>query len=82
LKEVVEVKELNETMKSNGKLLQSFNPAVWNAATNTVRYSALFRYIKQTNPSSWKKFQKQIMTIVAEPQIKTPNSWKKHQETF
>lgn len=56
----VAVKPLNEKISKETKMLRDINPAVWDAATNVMRYAAFFRYCKRKNPNQWLNFINQI----------------------
>lgn len=64
---------LTESVKKRQKDIRKINPAVYDAALNTMRYSAFFRYIKTNNPGSWSRFLNQIRYVSVRPAIKTPN---------
>jgi len=53
-------------------ILRSVNPLVWDAALNTMRYAAFFRYCKDKFPDQWKIFMEKIKDISAKPEAETP----------
>jgi len=70
--------DLSNTFDSNWQLLKKYNPLVYSAVENTAWYSALFRYVYNTNPTNWAEFQKKIRemkTIPDAPEVKTPTSF-------
>ncbi|MFY0602753.1 MAG: hypothetical protein JXQ93_02305 [Flavobacteriaceae bacterium] len=54
-------------------ILERINPLVFKAVENTMNYSALFRYVKETNPENWQMFIKSIENIEVLPKINTPS---------
>ncbi len=61
-----------EHTKLTATLAQA-NPAVWDAARMTMRYSAFFRYCKKNHPAAWKKFLAELKRAEApEPKVTTP----------
>lgn len=72
---VIPVAELTQLMKNRRTDIEAFNPLVYRAATNTMRYSALFRYAKQKNLLNWKAFLKSIEKAPVTPSVKTPVLW-------
>lgn len=75
--EVLEVKTLTEGLKQKSDALRRLNPAVYDAATQTMRFSALFRFVKQRNPENWNEFSAQIRQVTISPCVKTPTQWEK-----
>lgn len=75
--EVLEVKKLTDGLKQKSDALRRLNPAVYDAATKTMRFSALFRFVKQRNPENWNKFLAQIQEVKIFPAVKTPTQWEK-----
>lgn len=67
----IEVKELNNKVNQTA-MVRSINPAVWDAGTVVMRYSAFFRYIKANYNKEWKIFMNQIKDIKTKPVITTP----------
>jgi len=72
---VQEVSHLTANLKAARRALREFNPPVYDAATNVMRYSAFFRYVKRQDPSAWREFLEQLKTATARPQIITPTRW-------
>lgn len=70
------LKELSQEHTLYVGKLAEMNPAVWNAARKTMRYSAFFRYCKKTHPAAWKEFVQQVKTGLklaeAQPAVITP----------
>lgn len=71
-KEIVYLNNLSTTLSGQSQLFRNINPAVWNAAVKTMRYSAFFRYSKANFPDQWKNFIAQIKRIHITPEITTP----------
>lgn len=69
---VIYLKGFSDDISSKPDLFSAANPAVWNAAVNTMRFSAFFRYIKTNFPKAWFVFMEQIKTVDPEPRIFTP----------
>ena len=74
---VVPVISLTDRMKSKLSTFKQYNPAVFNAATQTMQFAALFRYVKRTNPDSWRSFLNKVATLDPQPHVRTPTRWKK-----
>ncbi|MDJ0899136.1 MAG: hypothetical protein QNJ55_10025 [Xenococcus sp. MO_188.B8] len=72
----VRVSSLIDRMKSSISAIRNYNPVVFNAATDTMRYAAFFRYLKRTNTKSWNNFLQQISNVQIQPEVKTPTRWK------
>lgn len=72
---IVEVRSLTDYLKDKREVLRKVNPHLYDEINDTMRYAALFRYVKANNPSSWKAFHAQIKDRVPEPSIVTPYSW-------
>lgn len=72
---VVPVSSLTERIRTTLPYVQEYNPAVYSAVVNTMRFSALFRYVKQTNPDSWRSFSDQVSTLTPRPYVDTPTRW-------
>ena len=70
------LKELSQEHITYVAKLAEMNPAVWNAARKTMRYSAFFRYCKKNHPAAWKQFLQQVRTDLrlaeAQPPVITP----------
>jgi len=73
--QVREVPALTATMKEAREALQEFNQPVYNAATTTMRYAALFRYVRQRDPEAWSAFIAQLASVQVEPHVVTPTTW-------
>jgi hypothetical protein len=69
---VVYLKEYSERFSARVDLLQSINPAIWDAAANLMRFGAFFRYCKDNYPDQWKSFLQQTGNINVEPKLNTP----------
>ncbi|MEO0082552.1 MAG: hypothetical protein ABIL25_09765 [candidate division WOR-3 bacterium] len=52
--------------------IRLLNPVVWDAGMTTMRYAALFRYVKEHYPEAWRSFIAQIEGIEPEPRVETP----------
>ena len=71
------VSSMTEKLRVNVKSLSAHNPAVFNAALNTMRYAAFFRYVKEKNPDNWAEFLEKIRTVPPQPTLRTPTQWAK-----
>lgn len=69
------VPSLTDPLRRNSQSLSDFNPAVYNAALNTMRYSASFRFVKARNPAGWAAFLEQIREVTPRPAVETPTKW-------
>ena len=72
---VTEVSSLTNSLKNSSGALRRLNGPVYNAATNTMRFSAFFRYVKKQSPADWKIFLTQLGSIEVQPAITTPTAW-------
>ncbi len=72
---VFKVDSLTKKMQAKNVTLYKYNPAVYNAAIQTMRFAAFFRYVKTYNNSSWQGFLKQVKTVEINPSVKTPTQW-------
>lgn len=75
--QVFEVTTLTSEMKKNTQTIQAFNPTVYTAVNQTMRYAAFFRYIKAANIDIWNKFLSQVQNVPVAPKVKTPTLWDK-----
>lgn len=75
--EVFEVKYLTKRIRGKRAVIQKVNPVVYNAANQTMRFAAFFRYIKKTDKVLWGNFLKQLQHVQIEPSIKTPTKWER-----
>lgn len=72
---VIVLEHINKAMKEQRSQLRAFNPFVYDAARNTMRYSAFFRYAKQRSLSNWKQLVAAVEKVVVKPVVQTPTSW-------
>jgi hypothetical protein len=72
---VSEVTTLTGQLKGARGALRRFNPAVYDAATQTMRYSAFFRYVKKQNHDGWKDFVRELASVTVQPDVTTPTRW-------
>ncbi|MBT6007312.1 MAG: T9SS type A sorting domain-containing protein, partial [Prolixibacteraceae bacterium] len=70
--EAVLMKEFSDRMSANPEMISAWNPAVWDATVNTMRFSAFFRYIKLNFPGQWQSFLAQISLLEPKPAVITP----------
>ena len=69
--------ELTGLFKNNWHIIYAYNPVVYDASLNTMRWAAFFRYVKNTNPNNWNAFMKKAPAIRYDaPDVKTPTSFK------
>lgn len=73
--EVVPLDDLTRKMKDQRETREKFSPAVYEAARNTMQFSALFRYVKQQNPTDWSHFLRSLEKVAVQPAVKTPVVW-------
>ena len=71
------VQDRIDGLRGKSNALSEFNPAVYNAARNTMHFSAFFRYVKAQNPSTWTAFLEKIRAVPLRPAIETPSKWPK-----
>jgi tetratricopeptide (TPR) repeat protein len=72
---VVEASSLTQGLKSKRSVLRQINPHLYDEINKTMRYAALFRYVKLNYPSSWKIFYAQLANKEPEPAVVTPYSF-------
>jgi hypothetical protein len=72
---VTEVTNLTRRLKQERGALRRFNAPVYNAATQTMRYSAFFRYVKKQNQSGWRDFLRETASVAIQPELVTPTRW-------
>ncbi|MEQ1745937.1 MAG: hypothetical protein ABMA02_10950 [Saprospiraceae bacterium] len=73
--EVIPLDNLTQKMKGHRENLEKFTPAVYDAARNTMQFSALFRYAKQHNPTDWSRFLRSLEKVAVQPAAPTPVVW-------
>jgi len=66
---------LNIQIQNNLMQIRSINPIIYDLAEKTAQWSALFRYIKEANISSWTQFVMQIDRVKLQYSIETPRYW-------
>ena len=64
--------ELTETFRDRPYLLHDLNPAVYAVVTNTARYGAFFRYVRQQDHANWNAFLAQLRGVPVLPAVATP----------
>ena len=74
---VDEVAELTRDMRSNDKYIQEYNPAVYQSYYRTAKFAAFFRYAKESDPLSWRRFIAQMNGLTIKPTVKTPIKWER-----
>ena len=74
---VREISALTTAMRSKASTLRQYNPAVYNAYFNTAAFSAFFRYVKERNPTAWKRFLKVVNGVTVQPAVQTPTTWER-----
>lgn len=74
---VTEVTTLTRRLKQARGALRRFNTPVYNAATQTMRYSAFFRYVKKQNQNGWRDFLREAASVAIQPEVVTPTRWVK-----
>ncbi|HYL74818.1 MAG TPA: hypothetical protein VEU96_11475 [Bryobacteraceae bacterium] len=72
---VTEVTSLTKRLKDARGALRRFNTPVYDAATQTMRYGAFFRYVKKQNRQEWTMFLHELAPVKSEPRILTPTTW-------
>lgn len=71
------VPAITEPLRKLQDALRTHNAPVYDAATRTMRYAALFRYVKQTSPGHWSSFLDSLAGVDVDPDVKTPTRWAK-----
>ena len=66
------VSDITANLRGTSRAIQDFNPAVFNAAANTMWYSAFFRYVKKKDPDAWSAFLTEVRDLPLLPSIRTP----------
>lgn len=74
---ITEIRPLIDALEDNKEARRKLNPQLYKETTDTMRYAALFRYVKATNPQSWKAFCAQLRGRVPKPSVITPYAWQK-----
>jgi hypothetical protein len=72
---VTPVTSLTRSLKDARGALRQFNTPVYDAATQTMRYSAFFRYVKKQNQKGWRDFVRDIASVTIQPVVVTPTRW-------
>jgi hypothetical protein len=72
---VTQVEDLTRRLKAERRALRRFNTPVYNAATQTMRYSAFFRYVKQQDQPGWRNFLYETAAVGIRPEVATPTRW-------
>jgi len=72
---IIEVRSLIDGLKDKRDALRKVNPHLYEAINKTMRYAALFRYVKANSPLSWNAFCAQVKDRLPEPSVVTPYSW-------
>ena len=74
---VFEVTSLTSAMRSQESTLAAYNPSVYRAYQRLAQFAALFRYVKNNNPSNWNTFKQSLTLVSVQPWIKTPTAWER-----
>jgi hypothetical protein len=69
------ITSLTRSLKDARGALRRFNTPVYDAATQTMRYSAFFRYMKKQNQNGWRDFVREIASVTIQPDVVTPTRW-------
>ena len=69
---VSHLERYSQVISNQTDILRSINPLVWDAALNTMRYAAFFRYCKNKFPDQWKHFMETIKDVSVKPGAETP----------
>lgn len=72
---VEEVTSMTQGLKNARGALRRFNTPVYDAATQTMRYAAFFRYVKGQNPGAWRSFVHEVESVSIQPPVVTPTRW-------
>ncbi len=75
--EIIEVTGLTQELRSSQELLDSLAPFVYDAVRKTAGYAALFRGVKNANPSGWDQFHNEVRSSIRLQPSETPNQFKK-----
>ncbi len=66
------ITSLSHHITANQIWLYRTNPEVYHSTRVTMRFAALFRYIKQQNPAGWAAFLKELEDVQTSPAVVTP----------
>ena len=70
--EPIFLEEYSRRLSADQNMLRTMNPAVWDATTATLKYSAFFRYLKHKYPLEWDEFIIQLENIKIAPEVSIP----------
>jgi hypothetical protein len=71
---VVPLESYSQSLSENIRLIRAINPDAWDNTLLATKYSAFFRYIKQSFPLQWKEFITSVRDVAAEEVIQTPTA--------
>jgi len=70
---VIMLDELTNELKQQYELVYNTNPVVYDAAYNTAKWSAFFRYMKAHYPKNWNTFVTNVKNLKdTAPKVQTP----------
>jgi len=72
--EVLPSTEMNRSFKKLYAEISEMNPLVYESVSNTMKYAALFRYVKQNYPARWQTFLQSVWYVRPKPQVVTPTA--------
>lgn len=64
---------MNAALRQQSVAVRTMNPAVYDAASNTLRYTAFFRWVRANHPDGWQRFLAQVRSVSPQPAVVTPN---------
>ncbi|MBN2416626.1 hypothetical protein JXO52_12340 [bacterium] len=70
--ECVFLDEYSRRLSADPDFLRAMNPAVWDAATATLRYAAFFRFVRERSPEQWRRFSASVRDVPVLPPVRTP----------
>lgn len=73
--ETAPVPEMSRSLRQIAPAVRGLNPAVFEAATRTMRFAALFRHVKERSPESWGTFITATSRVQPKPPVLTPTQF-------
>jgi len=70
-----EVVEPTRDLNLAREMLREYNQPVYDAAAETMRLAAFFRYVKATSPWGWTAFLSEMSGRTPSPRVATPTEW-------
>src|SRR5579859_5491867 len=54
--------------------VRAANPVIYQAVSDTMRFGALFRYLRTSMPATWRSLLSQISQLAPLPRVQTPTA--------